>query len=402
MVGMGHAILDGAAIHDHGVVEQAAAVGLAGLLQLLQPCGEHLHVEDVDLGDLLLLVLLALVMGQVMMPFLDADDGVRAIAAVVGQDEAGNAGAVGAEGQREDVEHQLDVVLELRRNPLRAGVIRQFDADLVGHRDPPLDVAHRAHVLVELLLVVSAQLAVQPTGVLEHEVEHAGTAGLTPGLGLGRLVVVAAGEQAIEGQLGIHLGRHRRGGRAPRHVEGIGAAVARVALAGQLTPVGAQLEAGKAGLVAHLLGGPLVDRDAHPKVGSLRLSRLAGGQEGRRGAGVVAGTIAVGAGLVMGKAAEHGELVAHRGQRLEDAGQVERRTHLLRRPVLHHGPVGDVHEGHAQGRLAGGGGLSGGGTQRPDRGGRGQEWEGHRGAQAPQEGASRLGLEQVHDGRGSG
>jgi hypothetical protein len=67
---------------------------------------------------------------------------------------------------------------------------------------------------------------------------------------------------------------------------------------------------------------------------------------------MIAGSIAIGAGLVVGQTAEHRYLVANRSQRLENPGQLERRTGLFGGPVLHEGPVRNVHESHSQGGLA--------------------------------------------------
>ena len=88
------------------------------------------------------------------------------IAAIMGHYEGSDPCAVGAERQGHDVEHQLHVIFVLGRNALRAGVVRQLDAHLVGHGDATLHIAHRAHVLVELVLIVATQLAVQTLGVL--------------------------------------------------------------------------------------------------------------------------------------------------------------------------------------------------------------------------------------------
>ena len=396
VVRMGHAVLDGAAVHDHRVVEKAAAIRLAGLLQLLQPGREQLHVEDVDLGDLLHLVGVALVVGEVVVPFADADVGIGAVAAVVGHDEGGDPGAVGPEGQRQDIEHQFHMVGELRRHPLGTGVIGQVGADPIGRGDAALHVAHGAHVFVELVLIVAAKAAVQPLRIVEHEVEDARTPSLPPCPDLRRLVGVAAGEQPVEGQLGIDLRRHGRRCRPPGNVEGVGAAVAGIALAGELAAIGAQLQAREARVVAHLLGGPLVDRDAHPDVGALGLSGLAGGEEGGRGPGMVPRPVAVGPGLVVGETAQHREPIADRGQRLEDSRKLEGIPRLLGRPVLHHGAVGDVDEGHPQRRLTGGGGPRARRTQGPHGRSRCQERKGDRGTQAPEEGPARLMLEEAH------
>ncbi len=83
----------------------------------------------------------------------------------------------------------------------------------------------------------------------------------------------------------------------------VDAGIAAVAVAGPAVPLDAQLERGEPGAIAEAGGGDLVGRDAGPEVGAGRLPRLAAGQERRRGAGVVAAAVAVGAGLVAGQVA---------------------------------------------------------------------------------------------------
>ena len=352
VVRLGHAVFDGTAVHDHRIVQQTATIGLPGVLKLFQPSSEQLHVEDVDLGDLLLLVLLALVMRQVVMPLLHPDDRIRAIAAIVGHDEGANASAIGAERQRHDVKHQLHMVLELRRNPFRASVVGQLDPNLVGHGDAALHVAHRAHVFVELVLIVATQLTMESLGILHHEIENTGTPRLPPSTHLGGFARISLSEQPIEGQLRIHLRGHRCRSRTPRNVERVGAAVSGVALAGKLAAISSQFETRKTRVIADLLGRPLIHRNTHPNISSLSLAGLTRGQKGRRSPGMIAGTVAIGASLVVSQTAQHRYLVANRSQRLENTGQLEGRTGFFGRPVLHEGPIRNVHEGHSQRGLA--------------------------------------------------
>src|SRR5206468_4824996 len=97
----------------------------------------------------------------------------------------------------------------------------------------------------------------------------------------------------------------------------------------------ADLEGGEAGLVADAAGGDLVDADAGADVGAVGLSGLGAGEEGGHGAGVVAATVAVGAGLVGGEAGEDRELVADVLKGLEDVPQLEGGALGLGGPVHH-------------------------------------------------------------------
>ena len=81
-------------------------------------------------------------------------------------------------------------------------------------------------------------------------------------------------------------------------VGGVGTAVAGIAVAGILAALAAELQRGEARGLADLLGGHLIDGDAGADVGAVGLARLAAGQEGGHGAGVIAAAVAVGPGLV--------------------------------------------------------------------------------------------------------
>ena len=73
----------------------------------------------------------------------------------------------------------------------------------------------------------------------------------------------------------------------------VDARVAAVAVAGAAVPFDAEFQRGEPGAFAESAGGDLVGRDAGPEVGPGGLPRLASGEEGRRGAGVVAPAVAV-------------------------------------------------------------------------------------------------------------
>src|SRR5262249_29795460 len=68
------------------------------------------------------------------------------------------------------------------------------------------------------------------------------------------------------------------------------------------------------------------------------------------GAGVVAGTVAVGAGLVAGQPAEHVHVLFVRVERGQRAGQLLDRALGLRRPLRHVDAVGDVQDRQPSGR----------------------------------------------------
>ncbi len=102
-------------------------------------------------------------------------------------------------------------------------------------------------------------------------------------------------------------------------------------------------------MVAEAGGGDLIDGDAGADVGAVGLAGLGAGEEGGHGAGVVATTVTVRAGLVGGEAGENSDLLADGLERFEDGGELEVRAFGGGGPVLHVLAVGDVDEGHAIG-----------------------------------------------------
>ena len=159
------------------------------------------------------------------------------------------------------------------------------------------------------------------------------------------------GEQAIEDQLGIHLVRGGRGRRAPGDVRLVRPAVAeRVPRPGRLA---AQLEAGKAGLVADVPRIELVGGDADAN-GILRLVGLGTGQKARRALAVAASfAVAVGERGVVRQAVKAVEILAGERERPERLGQVDQRPLLLREPGRQVHAVGNVPEAHPDRRLGG-------------------------------------------------
>ncbi len=93
-----------------------------------------------------------------------------------------------------------------------------------------------------------------------------------------------------------------------------------------------------------MLGRDLIGRDADANVAAGGLAGLLAGEESRQAAGMVAGAVAVGAGLVQRQAAEDIQAIFIGRQRFKNLGQVERFAELLRCPFLHVRAVGHVEE----------------------------------------------------------
>ena len=73
------------------------------------------EIEAIDLSDLLRQLRLLLVMCQMMMTFPNSDLRKGAVAAIIGQQQCGNAGTVCLKGHDQHVVHQIDVIAEVRR-----------------------------------------------------------------------------------------------------------------------------------------------------------------------------------------------------------------------------------------------------------------------------------------------
>src|SRR5687767_15795271 len=93
------AVRNAAAVNDHRIVEQRA-VAFLDRLQLIEEVAELPHVKLVDRRDLLFLVQVAAVMGEIVMTVADADKWVAPIAAVVGNDKGGDSRRVSLKCER--------------------------------------------------------------------------------------------------------------------------------------------------------------------------------------------------------------------------------------------------------------------------------------------------------------
>ena len=78
-----------------------------------------------------------------------------------------------------------------------------------------------------------------------------------------------------------------------------------VSVADLLAAVATQFQGSEAGLMANLPGGKLIHGDADLDVRAVGLLRLAPGEKRRGGPRVIAGTVAVGLGLVVGETGQH-------------------------------------------------------------------------------------------------
>ena len=334
------------------MVEQRA-VAVRGRPQLRHVLREQLRVVAVDLrhaGDQLRHVV---VVRQRVVRLRHADLRVGARALLLADHERDDAGQVGLEREELQVEHQLQVILEDRGRAPRLAQLRQFEVVLLLRPlDAPFHVADRFGVLVQLHLVVRAQLALQIRQLAGHRVEQALVLA-HPRLARRPVGAAAVAEQGLEDRARVPLHRERLGAAAPRDRVRVDAAQVAGAGPGVVRPVQGDRERRHLGLPREVAREQLVHRDLAEDLGLVAAAARHAGQERPGGAGVDVVP-------ARPESREHDRLVPERRERLEDGRQLEAGPLALRRPVRHRHPVGDVERLEARRRLRGG----------PPRGGR--------------------------------
>ncbi len=143
------------------------------------------------------------------MPVGDAEERVGAIARLVGEHERADPRHVRLERDGQEVEHQAHVLAQVGRDaggPGHSGCRPGGGISRFETSDPPLDLADRRKILLDLAPVVDAELCLQLPGVLADEVEDA-------------LLVAARGGVARPGRdrpsATGRVGRMPDGGRSP-------------------------------------------------------------------------------------------------------------------------------------------------------------------------------------------
>ena len=312
-------------VDDHRLIEQRP-VAVRRRPQLLQEAPEDLHVERVDLGQLDQLLLAVAVVRDGVVRLRDPDLGVGAHALLAADQEGADAGQVGLPGDQHQVEHQVGVLLEVGGDAGRLLDLRQPAAALrLGDLDAPLDVADRIEVPGQLRAVAAAELPLQVGDLGVHRVEDALVPAQRP-RPRGRLGAVDGAEQVLEHRARVGLHRQRRVRVAPGDGGAVGAAVAVLALPHQLVGLQRQLQRSELRVFPQLARRELVHRHAHFQgaVGPRRLHRVGAREVGRLAPRVVAVALVEPLlGLLVGHAAQHQQLVLHRGQRRQDRGHLE-------------------------------------------------------------------------------
>ena len=112
------AVADGAAVDNHATVGEVLAHAVLGVRQLFHEAAEGLEVELVDVLELLNLLLVAFVVGELVVAGFYANLGEGAIGAVVCLEEGDDARRVGAEGEQHELVHGVEVFAVGGRNAL--------------------------------------------------------------------------------------------------------------------------------------------------------------------------------------------------------------------------------------------------------------------------------------------
>ena len=112
---MAIAVAQAAAVDDHRVIQQRA-LAVLGRLHLAEEVAQHLDVVLVDLLKPLDLGRVVEVVRQAVVRVGHADRTIRPVAALAADHERDDARQVGLERHRHQVEHQLDVLFEGRRD----------------------------------------------------------------------------------------------------------------------------------------------------------------------------------------------------------------------------------------------------------------------------------------------
>ena len=160
-------------VENHRVIEESAVV-FCDRAQFIEEVSELFNVESVDFCNFFYFFLQTLMMRDVMMPLIHINKRIRAVGTFVGEDEGGDASAVGLEGQRHHVEHEMQmffVIFEIGLGGMSAfGETRH---GFFGQFDSAFDFADGGEVFVELALIALADAGLEAPSVIGDEIEHA-------------------------------------------------------------------------------------------------------------------------------------------------------------------------------------------------------------------------------------
>ncbi len=215
-----------------------------------------------------------------------ADLRIRPRALLLRDHERDDAREIRLERQQLEVEHQGDVILEHRRHALRLIDRRDLQvALLLGLLDAALDVADRFGVLVDLALILGAELAPQAGELLVHRIEDALVLA-QPRLARRPLGAAGVAEQLLEHRARVVLHRQRLRRAPPRQRVRVDAAQVAGAGAGIGRRIDGELERGDLRLPGELPREQLVHRDVGDDLDFVPATARRAGEERPGGARV--------------------------------------------------------------------------------------------------------------------
>ena len=166
-----------ASVQVHRVIEQRA-VAVGSGFQFLQKVREQRHVERIDLGNFEELLRIVAMMTRGMVRVRDADFRIRTVIELAGQLEGDDPCDVGLKRQDLQIEQELRVVGERRRDTNRPFQIGYgiFRRPRLGTLDLALDLANAVQVMVDANAVGRPHLLLQTRDFVVERIEQAATA----------------------------------------------------------------------------------------------------------------------------------------------------------------------------------------------------------------------------------
>ena len=156
---MAVAVGDGTAVDNHRIVQHGSSVKIFCFLQTFQESCESRHVELVNGGNFLRQFGLALIVSQMVVTFANAQHRKGSITTIVGQQQRCDTRSIRLKCQDQHVEHQVDVLTEVRRNSGRRQ-LRNFGCLLMGFGclETQLQFTDDVQVFLEFVHIAGAQL----------------------------------------------------------------------------------------------------------------------------------------------------------------------------------------------------------------------------------------------------
>src|SRR5437016_3356111 len=166
-----------ASVQVDGVIEQRT-VAVGSGFQFLEKLREQRHVERVDLGDFGELFRIVAMMTRGMVRVWDADFRIRTVIELARQLEADNPSDVGLKRQDLQVEQELRVVGERRRDTYRSLKVghRIFGNPCLSVLDLALDLANAVEVLIDANTVGYPHSPLEPRDIVVERIEQAAPA----------------------------------------------------------------------------------------------------------------------------------------------------------------------------------------------------------------------------------